>query len=195
VIAIHPVPILGRWTAGVALDVHTIKSTYLGDDEQGRPRFDTERSEIGELLHRLKYKGDGSASREIIEAAVGFLTPRRDRFDVIVPVPPSAARSVQPVILIASGVARALGAPLVDCIEPTRAASQLKDVVDPARRAELLTGLYRVDSLHTAGKNVLLFDDLFRSGATMNAITEVLLVQGEAASVRALTITRTRSHQ
>ena len=43
--------------------------------------------------------------------------------------------------------------------------------------------------------NPPLFDDLFRSGATMNAITDVLLRKGKAASVRAFTITRTRSNQ
>ena len=48
---------------------------------------------------------------------------------------------------------------------------------------------------HTTGKNVLLFDDLFRSGATMNAITDVLLNQGQVTSVSVLTITKTRSNQ
>jgi competence protein ComFC len=52
-----------------------------------------------------------------------------------------------------------------------------------------------VDPAHTEGGHVLLFDDLFRSGATMNAITDVLLGKGKAASVRAFTITRTRSNQ
>lgn len=43
------------------------------------------------------------------------------------------------------------------------------------------------------GRHVLLFDDLHRSGATMNAITEALYDDGDAAEVFALTITRTRS--
>jgi predicted amidophosphoribosyltransferase len=73
--------------------------------------------------------------------------------------------------------------------------NQLKDVVDPAKRKELLTGVYAVDATKTTGKNVLLFDDLFRSGATMNAITDLLLNEGKVASVRVLTITRTRSNQ
>jgi len=38
-----------------------------------------------------------------------------------------------------------------------------------------------------------LFDDLYRSGATMDAITTALYEQGKAADVFALTITRTRS--
>ncbi len=36
---------------------------------------------------------------------------------------------------------------------------------------KLVDGLYAVDPAHTAGKNILLFDDLFRSGTTMNAIS------------------------
>lgn len=40
---------------------------------------------------------------------------------------------------------------------------------------------------------ILLFDDLYRSGATMNAITEVLYDEGYADDIYALTITRTRS--
>ncbi|WP_337738617.1 ComF family protein [Agrobacterium vitis] len=51
------------------------------------------------------------------------------------------------------------------------------------------------DPQHTAGKNILLFDDVFRSGTTLNEITKVLLEQGQASSVRVLTITKTRSNQ
>ena len=38
-----------------------------------------------------------------------------------------------------------------------------------------------------------MFDDLFRSGATMNSITVTLYEQGHASDVFALTLTRTRS--
>ncbi len=38
-------------------------------------------------------------------------------------------------------------------------------------------------------------DDLYRSGATMDAITRALYDQGSAADVFALAITRTRSNQ
>lgn len=42
---------------------------------------------------------------------------------------------------------------------------------------------------------MLLFDDLFRSGATMNSITAALYDDGKVADVFALTVTRTRSHR
>jgi hypothetical protein len=47
-VTISPRKLVGKWTVGYSLDVHTTGSTYLGDDEYGHPQFDTQRSEIGE---------------------------------------------------------------------------------------------------------------------------------------------------
>jgi predicted amidophosphoribosyltransferase len=181
--------------SGYALDFHTISSVPVGVNEYGHTIFNTVRPEIGELLYRLKYNCDQSAAPAIIATAAKFLMPHRAKVDLIIPVPPSTARAVQPVIVMANGIGAAIGVPVVQCIKTTRATTQLKGVTDPDERKELLNGLYAVDAAYTAGKNVLLFDDLFRSGTTMNAITDVLLQQGKAASVRVLTITRTRSNQ
>ena len=98
-------------------------------------------------------------------------------------------------ILLATGIGAAVRLPVIECVTVTRSAMPLKGVMEREKRAELLAGLHKVDSSQTQGKNILLFDDLFRSGATMNAITDLLMQEGKAASVRALTITRTRSHQ
>lgn len=136
-----------------------------------------------------------SAAQEIIDTASNYLSQHFSEFDLIVPVPPSGTRTLQPVITIAKGIGNKTGTPVVECVTTTRPATQLKGVLDPAKRKELLDGLYAVDASKTTGKNVLLFDDLFRSGATMNAITALLLQNGKTASVRVLTITRTRSNQ
>jgi competence protein ComFC len=193
--AINPRRIVGNWTSGYALDVHTLSSRHLGVNEHGHELFETKRSELGELLYRLKYRADKRAAAEIVATVADFLRPSRTRFDVIVPVPPSAARAVQPVIVIAEGVGAALGIPVAACIRKTRRTEQLKGVLDPARRTALMAGLYAVDAESTLGKNVLLMDDLYRSGSTLIAITELLLSQGKAATVRVLTVTRARSHQ
>jgi len=193
--AIHPQRLFGNWVAGIALDVHTVSSTPIGPNEQGRMQFNTVRTEIAELLYRLKYLGDQTAAQDIIMTTAGFLRPRRARFDLIIPVPASNVRVVQPVLVLARGVGQLLECPIVECVTTTRPAIQLKNVTDPERRKELVRGLYAVERNHTAGKNVLLFDDLFRSGSTLNANADVLLQHGQAASVRVLTITRTRSNQ
>ncbi len=187
--------IYGNWVSGLALDVHTVSSVHLGINEFGHDVFDTTRSELGELLYRLKYRGDKSAAQEIIDTAAAFLERHRSKFDILIPVPPSGARAVQPVILLATGIGAAVRLPVIECVTVTRSAMPLKGVMEREKRAELLAGLHKVDSSQTQGKNILLFDDLFRSGATMNAITDLLMQEGKAASVRALTITRTRSHQ
>lgn len=192
---IDPKKIEGKWRSGIALDIHTLSSTHVGVNEYGRDIFDTQYSELGNLLHRLKYKADKAAAAEIIKTAVEFLKPHRDKFDIIIPVPPSTQRAMQPVTVMANGIGGALGLPVVDCIRTTRETTQLKGVKDPEKRRELLAGLYEVDAAKTTGKNVLLFDDLFRSGSTLNAITDVLMGAGKAATVRAFAITRTRSNR
>ena len=85
--------------------------------------------------------------------------------------------------------------PLADCVTKTRNVPQLKNILDLDERVKLLEGLYTIDKSVTQGKSILLFDDLYRSGATMNAITAELYVSGKATDVFALTITRTRSHR
>ena len=190
-----PQSIVGRWLQGVALDVHTLHSVRSGTSEAGRPTFDTRRSELGELLYRLKYAADLRAGPEIIDCAVRFLARHRSKLDLLIPVPRSKVRPHQPLLVLARGIGSALDLPMVDCVRTRRSTPQLKDVVDQEERKGLLAGLYEVDSGLTAGRNILLFDDLYRSGATLNAITDLLLQAGRAASVRVLVITRTRSNQ
>ena len=195
VVEIHPQNISGLWKWGVTFDLHTTSSTPIGENQYGHMQFDTVRPAIAQLLYRLKYQGDQSAAADIIDTAVNYFAPYRTYYDLMIPVPPSTARMIQPVLLLATGIGAGLNMPVVECVTATRARPQLKGVTDPNERKQLLEGLYSVEADHTRGKNILLFDDLFRSGATMNAITDVLLHAGEAASVSTFTITKTRSNQ
>ena len=187
--------ILGKWRQGFALDLHTLTSIFVGHDEFGHPRFETTRSEIGDLLYRLKYSHDQSVVDEIAAAAANFVNGWQPNLDVIVPVPPSTARSVQPVYVVAGALGQKFDRPVAHCLTTTRDPSPLKNVNDLDERMRLLAGLYVVDASMTAGKRILLFDDLYRSGATMNEITTTLYDQGDAADVFVLTITRTRSNR
>jgi predicted amidophosphoribosyltransferase len=193
-VEVHPLRIPGRWSDGRALDVHTVRSTYLGDDEFGHRLFETTRSPIGELLYRLKYRGDRSVVGEIADAGAAFVREWRPALDLIVPVPPSRERAVQPVLLVGAELAARLTLPFCpECVRRTRNVAQLKDVFDYDERWRLLEGLHEVSASAVEGKRVLLFDDLFRSGATMNSITAAMFEKGGATAVFALTLTRTRS--
>jgi len=116
------------------------------------------------------------------------------KVDLIIPVPPSTPRPEQPVILLARAIGERLRVPVCEgCVAKVRDTPQLKNVFDFDERSRLLDGAFEVDLSMAKGKIVLLFDDLYRSGATLNAITTLLYDQGGAKDVLALTLTRTRS--
>jgi competence protein ComFC len=41
----------GNWDKGLAFDVHSLSSTYLGPNEFGHDQWDTTRTEMGALVH------------------------------------------------------------------------------------------------------------------------------------------------
>jgi competence protein ComFC len=190
----NPVRIVGRWSIGYTLDVHTTSSDLVGHDEFGHPQFESKRSELGELLYRLKFRRDQSVIPAIAEAAATFVESYLPKFDLIVPAPSSTPRPEQPVILLANAIGERIGIPVSeDCVWKVRETAQLKNVFDFDERFRLLDGAFELDSSVTTGKMVLLFDDLYRSGATLNAVAALLYDQGGAKDVIALTLTRTRS--
>jgi competence protein ComFC len=193
-VKINPRKLRGPWSDGYALDVHTLGSTFLGHNAFGHPEFATKRSPLGDLLYRLKNAGDQTVVPEITGAAAGFLREWRLRVDAIVPVPPSnTRRKHQPVIAVAQALSENIGVPVCDgCVTKVKSTAQLKDVFDFAKRTEILSGAFTVDVAKTSGKRLLLIDDLYRSGATASAITQLLLTMGAARAVYLLTLTQTR---
>lgn len=189
----HPMQIHGAWRQGYVLDYHTVSSVLLGYDGFGNPKFDTKRTEVGELLHRLKYRRDLKALDFLVEAAVDFVKSWQISFVVVVPVPPTTVRQVQPVFKVGNRLAAALHLPIVkDFVQNVKKAKELKNVFDYNERLKLLDNAYQVRDQSLRGKTVLLLDDLYRSGATLNAVTRVLYELAQCSDVYALALTRTR---
>jgi predicted amidophosphoribosyltransferase len=199
---ISPKPIYGNWSAGWALDRHTLSSRAASGSEGGpRSRYDrfaTERSEIGEALFRLKYQNDRAQVGPLAGAVSGFIRSHPGLADInaVLAVPPSNAdRSFQPVALLAAAVGMELGlAAPDDYVRKTRTTPPLKNIDDKHERREELDGAFAVVDQRFAGQHLLLLDDLYRSGETLKAVTAALLFAGKAGrvSVVALTATRTR---
>ena len=97
---------MGRGPMAAVLDLHSIGSEFLGHDEFGREQFETRRTEVGELLYRLKYRSYASSLDEIGAVAEKFIRSWRVTFHVIVPAPPTRARRVQPLYQIAGELAK-----------------------------------------------------------------------------------------
>ena len=192
---ISPMAIRGVWRDGYVLDYHTVSSTCIGYNEFGHPVFDTQYTPLGELLFRLKSRSDASVVDEIVEMVAGFVEVIwKPAVTMIVPVPPSnTARRWQPVFLLADALGKRLRLAVHrDAVTKNRKTPQLKNVYDYAERARTLDGAFSAKPSVIEGEKVLLFDDLFRSGATMGGVTKALIAAGRASEVHALALTRTR---
>ena len=114
--------------------------------------------------------------------------------DVIFPVPASKQREVQPVYEIANGVAQKLHKPIdFSFIRKIRDTSELKGMQDLNERQAALSGVFEIaDANFYRNKKILLIDDLFRSGSTLNEIASVLYQNAGVQNVYVVTITETR---
>jgi len=190
-IQINEQRLTGRWKAGWALDLHTISSQLLPNGT-----FDTKYTEIGKLLNLLKYHFDKSKIEPIAETVASFLKMRLvfPYLKAIVPVPPSKLdRPFQPVQELAIKIGEKVNLPVpLDYLIKVKETEPLKDIEDTQNRKEQLKGAFKVNDNRFARKYVLLFDDLFRSGETLNEITNVLLQEDKVSKVFVLTITKTR---
>ncbi|MGE0392765.1 MAG: ComF family protein [Vicinamibacterales bacterium] len=189
VVDIHSEPISGPWVEGFTLDRHVISSEpigYLGEHMQ----FQTKRSALGELVYQLKYR-NGSPG-DIVDTAVRFVNERwNGAIDCVVTPPPSLHRTRQPALEIAMGIAAALGVPYVTAaVVKATATPQMKNV-SRDERAPLLSAAIQAGTDTVGGQRVLVVDDLWETGSTLQRVAEVLQEMG-AAEIRALTMTRTR---
>jgi predicted amidophosphoribosyltransferase len=129
-----------------------------------------------------------------VAAAGGFVAAWGAPLDLVVPTPPSRDRALQPVFQLGEALAARLRLPWgLDVVHRVGDATELKNTYSYSERWKLLSGAFVVNRAEAAGKRILLFDDLYRSGATMNAVAAALYDDGGAADVFALAITRTRS--
>lgn len=196
---IDPKMITGNWKHGWALDQHTIRSTTSASDSIGHSTFDTERTEIGEALYKLKYRGDRAQVEPIAQTVANFIRGRSELTDIkaVLAVPPSdTRRSFQPVEVVAARIGAMLDLPAPDdYLLKAKQTIPLKGVTDKRTRREELEGAFAVADQRFADQHVLLFDDLFRSGETLKAVTVALLFLGNAAKVSVVTATSTRSNR
>jgi predicted amidophosphoribosyltransferase len=194
---INPQQLFGHWNEGWALDLHTLSSTLIGIDEHGKTVFDTKRPPIAEELYRLKYWREQYRVDNIARPAALFLNKykRKWQLDLIIPIPPSdTTRDFQPVYEMAKSIGRLVGLPVdFNTLRKVKSTSQQKDIDDPDTRREILKDAFNINYNALRGKNVLIFDDLYRSGETLNAVCDVVMKKGKASRVYVLTITKTRS--
>jgi predicted amidophosphoribosyltransferase len=193
---INPQQIDGIWEEGWALDLHTLSSVRT-EDASGNVHFDTKRPPIAEAMYRLKYCNDISNVVGIAKPVADFLLDKQEQWNInlIVPVPPSnTERPYQPVNELANAIGILSKIPVDNTVlRKNESTPSLKTIDDPEARREILKDAFSVEADALKEKNVLIFDDIYRSGETLNAICKVIKNQGNSDNIYALTVTKTRA--
>jgi ATP-dependent DNA helicase RecQ len=176
----HPRPLKGSWHAGFALDFH---SSFKGADWN--------RGVIGDLAFRLKYKSDESALPPLVEHTLQLLNdhPEMKLFDIIIPVSSSTQREFDPVPEFCIALSNAIHKPVHACLVKARVTKKQKEMHTLPQKRDNVAGAFILNN-DIKGLKILVVDDLYDSGATLEEITKLLL-KHKATRVNVLTLTRT----
>ena len=186
--------IQGPWDLGYSLDKHSISSTYTGDNAQGHATFDTVRSEVGEALFQLKYRSNTKQAEMISTQMAKSLGGYFPSCSVVIPMPPSKKRRIQPVQEIAEQLAGKWGiAYFDDLLIKTGRTKQMKDIEQTEDKIDALCAAFSVsDVLEDGPYDVLLIDDLYDTGSSLEAATIALREYEKIKNIFVATATRRR---
>ena len=167
----------GNWELGYVLDWHVRSSNFIGDNEFGKPTFDTKRTEIGEAIFQLKYRQDQTKIEPLAETMVVNLKSVFQTASFVIPIPPSKNRATQPAVELARKVSEKMNLPFFENILLKKGTTpQMKDINTAKGRVDALMEYFYInDAITGSGSwDVLVIDDLYSSGASLSAATQVL---------------------
>lgn len=183
-----------KWIEGYAFSVHTIYSIYTGENEFGHPQFDTKRSPMGELVYQLKYKQDISVLPDIIKLLKSdskFLEFINKDFVLMVPAT-NKNRKFQPVEVIADAIGKEFNIKIIKNMIEAENHTEIKQV-EKAKKIDILKSSYSYSERPDIPKDskIIIFDDVYDSGSTMNVVAD-LLQQNGYNNLYAFALTHTR---
>lgn len=181
--------IVGNWADGYALDKHSNGSIFMGNNQYGHATFDIDRTEAGEAVFQLKYRGDFDQVHPLEKAIFKHILPNFEKIGLVIPAPASEVRTRQPVHEVATALAKRINAPLFENIITKSAVApnsvSLKNMNTKDEKQEALRGRFLLNkAIISDGKwNVLIVDDLYHTGATMEAVCKILSGYDKIANI------------
>lgn len=163
-----------------------------------------ERTELGELVHKMKYRYNMAAlvtlaelMAERIKSRLNELNVDATVFSAVIPIPPSKTnRPYQPVEELARLVAQRLGIPCdTKYLFKSAVTKDVKSLTSYKDKAELLRDAMQTADQRYAGKRVLVIDDIVDSGATLDMAAHTLKSKGQVDRVYVLCATETLGKQ
>ncbi len=147
---------------------------------------------LKEIIHYMKFNN----KKGLAKVAAGFMVERisPDVFkgaDMLVPAPLSRealdGRGYNQTENVAYFISKQTGIPLVNAVKKIKETAP-QNTLDRKERMRNLKGAFET-AVDVAGKTVIIVDDVFTTGATVNEIAKALVNSG-AAEVRAVVIAR-----
>lgn len=173
--------IQGPWSLGCVLDKHTLGSVHVGEWPNGNPKFDTTYTEVGKAVFLLKYRSDYGQVKPLVDILDKVIKDKiKDKIDFIFPMPPSdLTRSRQPVFALAKNLAEQMNVGYAtNGLIKGKLEKSLKNAVSKEEKLTLLKDKFSTHSSLSNEKNgplnILLLDDLFDSGASMEEASKAL---------------------
>lgn len=194
--SLNPLRILGCWDQGYTLDEHVISSILIGENEYGYMQYDNTRSKLGEAIYQFKYRNKYDTLSEIIEIIKPFLSwwSALKSVDAVLPAPSSnKSREYQPVQEIARKIAEFLGVDFFGDVLHKTSSVQSKEM--NAEEKKQIIGTIIETKQGIKKRNVLLIDDLFQTGTTLNECSHVLRQDKSIDKIYVLAMTRTKGKQ
>lgn len=184
-----------KWKEGYAYSVHTMYSIYVGEDEYGHSMYDTKRTPMGELLYQLKYKQNLSVLPQIInllKADPTFIEFIKKDFVILVPAT-KKNRQFQPVEVIADAISKEFCVPVIKGMIEAENHTEIKHV-EKAKKIDILKSSYTYCDHPEINRDskIIIFDDLYSSGSTMNVVAD-LLIQNGFTNLYAFALTKTKN--
>jgi len=188
------IKIMGQWKDGYVIDYHSLYSDYLGDNVYGRPMYDTKRTQIGQLVYDLKYNKDKNKVSNILTLIGPFLNAWniKNKVDLVLPIPPSNLdRIFQPVFELTIGISSFLGLSTTTKLLVKSNNVQSKNLSSLEKQKEL-NGSITLTKNFKKEHDILLIDDLYDTGSTLNEAVRALKTDPLTNNIYVLTMTKTK---
>ena len=184
----------GPWVQGFAFDVHTLDSIPDGVYSNGRTRFNTTRSQMGELVYQIKYNHNLALVDDVLRILQSSMDFQKyiKNIDAFLIVPPSNRfRPFQPVFEIAKRMADLFDKPFLFNVLETTNVEQIKNIDANDKYSKIRNSLMVHKQFLATDKNYLIVDDVFDSGSTLRAYVDALKENGYS-NIFIFTLTKTR---